>query len=182
MTTTPLEPRVSTPRADARPTPASQPPARELSGRWPQWAPVPLRLILGFGFLYHGAPKIFTAAGHEQFTGMLSGIGVPLPNLMAWVVGLVETVGGLCFLLGAFVALFATLNIISMLVAMVAVHLPNGFNFMNVTGMTDAGPEFGMPGYEVNLLYIAALAALLLGGAGAASLDDRVRRAVASRS
>jgi putative oxidoreductase len=53
---------------------------------------------------------------------------------------------------------------------------------MNVTGMTDAGPEFGMPGYEVNLLYIAALAALLLGGAGAASLDDRVRRAVASRS
>ena len=33
---------------------------------------------------------------------------------------------------------------------------------MHITGMTDAGPVFGMPGYEVNLLYIAGLLALFL--------------------
>ena len=185
MTTTPLERTATKPRdpstraAGVRP---ADPPARGVGAPWPRWAPVPLRLMLGVGFLYHGAPKLFSAAGHEQFVGMLSGIGVPLPSVMAWVVGLVETVGGLCFLIGAFVALFAALNIVNMLVAMLTVHLPHGFNFMNITGSTEAGPQFGMPGYEVNLLYIAALAALMLGGAGAASLDERVRRATVRRS
>ena len=39
-------------------------------------APIPLRLILGFGFLYHGVPKLSTE-GHVSFQGMLQGIGVP---------------------------------------------------------------------------------------------------------
>jgi hypothetical protein len=43
----------------------------------------------------------------------------------------------------------------------------------------EQGPPFGMAGVEVNLLYIAALAALILGGAGAASFDGQVRRALA---
>ncbi|MBA3887293.1 MAG: DoxX family protein, partial [Acidobacteria bacterium] len=57
------------------------------------------------------------------------------------------------------------------LVAMVVGHLPHGFNFMNITGMGPQGPKFGMPGYEVNLLYIAGLLALILGGAGLYSVD-----------
>ena len=142
---------------------------------WPDWAPLPLRLILGFGLMYHGFPKLFSSEGHAGFVGMLQGIGVPAPDLMAYVVGAVEFFGGLMIFVGAFVAVAAVLNIVNMLVAMFTVHLPNGFNFIHITGMTESGPTFGMPGYEVNLLYIAGLAALLLGGAGAASVDRAMR-------
>lgn len=41
--------------------------------------------------------------------------------------------------------------------------------------MSDAGPQFGMPGYEVPLLYIAGLATLGLFGPGAFSFDERAR-------
>ncbi len=145
-----------------------------------KWAPLPLRLILGFGFLYHGYPKLFSGQGHDGFVGMLQGLGIPLPGVMAWVVGLVEVLGGLALILGAFVTLAALLNIVNMLVALFTVHLGNGFNFIHITGMSDDGPIFGMPGYEVNLLYIAGLLALLLGGAGALSVDGARKRSLSN--
>ncbi len=54
---------------------------------------------------------------------------------------------------------------------LVRTNLPHGFNFINITGMDKQGPVFGMPGAEVNLLYIAGLLPLVIGGAGAWSLD-----------
>lgn len=143
-----------------------------MTAAWSKWAPMPLRLMLGFGFLYHGAPKVFTAQGHDMFVGMLQGIGVPAAGLMAWVVGIVEVAGGLALIVGVFTAVASALLIVNMLVAMFKVHLPNGFNFLNITGMTEAGPQFGMPGAEVNLLYIAGLLALLLRGATHLSVDE----------
>ncbi len=140
---------------------------RSSSGMWP----LPLRLMLGIGFLYHGLPKLLSAEGHQGFAGMLKGIGVPAAELMAWVTGLTEVAGALALLAGAFVPIAAALLIVVMLVAALTVHLPNGFNFIHLTGMGDAGPVFGMPGVEVNLLYIAALLALAFGGAGAWSVD-----------
>ncbi len=134
------------------------------------YAALPLRLILGFGMVYHGWPKL--GSGNEGFAGMLAGMGVPAPGFMAYFVGLVELVGGLALIAGAFVALVSIPLIINMLVAMFMVHLPNGFNFMNITGMGPEGPTFGMPGYEVNLLYIAGFLALMFMGAGALSVDD----------
>ena len=138
--------------------------------KWSSYAPLPLRLILGFGFLFHGVFKF--GSGHDGFVGMLTGIGVPAPGLMAYVVGLVETLGGLALIVGAFVALVSLPLIINMLVAIFTVHLPAGFNFMNLTGMGPDGPQFGMPGYEVPLLYAAGLATLALMGAGALSVDE----------
>jgi putative oxidoreductase len=140
---------------------------------WNQWAPLPLRLILGFGFIYHGFPKLSSIAGHQQFAGMLQGMGIPSPNVMAWLVATLEVVGGLALILGVLVTFMSALLTINMLVALWTVHLPHGFSFLNITGMTESGPTFGMPGYEVNLLYIAGLLALILGGAGAYSLDRR---------
>ena len=52
------------------------------------------------------------------------------------------------------------------------------FNFIHITGVTDQGPTFGMPGYEVNLLYISILLALALGGPGAMSFDAKRRSGV----
>ena len=129
-----------------------------------KWAPIPLRLILGLGFVYHGFPKLFSAEGHEMFLGMLQDIGVPAAGLMSWIVGAVEVVGGIALIAGAFASIAAALLIVNMLVAILTVHLPIGFNFMNITGMTDSGPQFGMPGYETPLLYVAGLLALLLTG------------------
>ncbi len=91
---------------------------------------------------------------------------------MAWVVGLVEFCGGLMLIAGAFVMIVTVLQGLVMLVALFTVHLPNGFNFMHIVGMTDQGPQFGMPGYEVNLLYLARLAALFLFGPSPLSVDE----------
>ncbi len=141
-----------------------------------RYSSLPLRLVLGIGFVYHGYPKLFTSSGREMFVGMLNQIGVPLSGLMSWIVAVVEFFGGLALIVGALLPVVALLGIINMLVAMFAVHLPHGFNFMNITGMTDQGPQFGMPGYEVNLLYIAGFAALLLGGSGRLSVDHRMKK------
>ena len=139
-------------------------------------APLFPRFILGFGFVYHGSPKLFLPGEREAFVGMLGTIGVPQPGLMAWAVGALEFVGGLALIAGAFVVIFGSLLTINMLVAMFTVHLPQGFNFMHITGMTETGPTFGMPGYEVPLLYIAGLLVLILGGAGTFSVDRRRSR------
>ena len=138
---------------------------------WSQWAPLPLRLVLGTGLMVHGFPKVFSGEGRAQFVGMLQGLGIPLPGLNAWLVGFIEFFGGLAILIGAFTAVAAGLNVLVQLVALFTVHLGNGFSFMNVTGMGESGPTFGMPGWEVNFLYIGALVALILGGAGALSAD-----------
>lgn len=135
-----------------------------------KFAALPLRLILGFGFLYHGVPKF--GAAHEMTTGMFQMVGIPAPATMVYVTGLIETLGGLALILGAFVTLASIPLMITMLVALFTVHLPNGFSFIHVTGMNPQGmPVFGMPGYEVNLLYIAGLLSLALMGAGAMSVD-----------
>ncbi len=134
-------------------------------------APLSLRIILGFGFVFHGYGKLFSGQGHDGFVGMLTNIGVPAPALNAWLVGAVEFFGGLALIAGAAVTVVGALQIVIMLVATFTVGLPAGFNFMNVVGMTEAGPQFGPPGYEVNLLYIAGLVSLIVGGAGAYSVD-----------
>ena len=42
---------------------------------------------------------------------------------------------------------------------------------IKLEAITPAGPHFGQPGYETNLLYLAGLAALVLGGPGPFALD-----------
>jgi putative oxidoreductase len=135
------------------------------------YAGLSLRLILGFGFAFHGFPKLFSSAGHAMFAGMLQNIGVPAAGLMSWVVGIVEFFGGLALIAGAFVAIVSLLGLVNMLVALFTVHISSGFSFMNVTGMGPNGPTFGMPGMEIPLLYIAGFLAIFLGGAGALSVD-----------
>jgi putative oxidoreductase len=134
---------------------------------------IPLRLLLGVAFLVHGLPKL--GAGHAGFAAALERLHVPAPGLLSWVSALVEVLGGVALLLGALVAVAALLLTVDMLVAMFLVHLPHGFSFLNITGMTSQGPQFGMPGAEVNLLYIAGLLALFIGGTGPLSFDERVR-------
>ena len=61
------------------------------------------------------------------------------------------------------------------------VQLRYGFSSVNTVGLTPSGPLFGPPGYEINLLYIAALIALIMAGPGALSFDAwRARRRIAA--
>jgi putative oxidoreductase len=64
--------------------------------------------------------------------------------------------------------------IIVLLVAVVTVHLPNGFSSIKLVAYDASGAHFGQPGYETDLLYLASLVALCLGGAGPWSLDQRL--------
>jgi putative oxidoreductase len=139
-----------------------------------RWAAIPLRLIVGYGFMQHGYAKI--VHGPENFVGILHAIGIPAPALMAWATILVELVGGLAVLAGAFVPLVAVPMAAVLLVATLTVHLPNGFSSIKLLAVTAAGARFGQPGYETDLLYLACLAALVLGGSGPLAIDDVIRK------
>jgi putative oxidoreductase len=90
---------------------------------------------------------------------------------MAWVTIVCELLGGLAVLLGAWIALVSVPLTAILLVAAITVHLPYGFSSIKLREVTSAGPQFGPPGYETDLLYIAALATLVMGGAGPLALD-----------
>jgi putative oxidoreductase len=134
-----------------------------------RWATVPLRLIIGYGLMAHGWAK--WSRGPGEFARLLQHVHVPLPQVSAWADTLLELFGGLAVFAGAFVALVSLPLVVSMLVAMLTVQLRYGFSSVNTIGLTDAGPVFGPPGYEINLLYIAGLLVFVLGGAGPLSVD-----------
>ena len=141
-----------------------------------RWAPIPLRLIVGYGFMEHGVAKLLK--GPENFAAILHAIGVPAPHLMAWLSILTELLGGLAVLLGAFVPLVSLPMAGLLLVAIVSVHLPYGFSSIKLLSFADGRAQFGPPGYEVSLLYLACLAALVLGGSGPMAIGDYFRKKV----
>ena len=133
------------------------------------WAPIPLRLIVGYGFMEHAFAKL--SRGPEAFTAILHTMGVPAPHLMAWLTILTELIGGLAVLLGAFVPLVSLPMAAVLFVAMLTVHLPYGFSSIKLLSVTSGRAQFGPPGYELDLLYIACLAALVFGGSGPLAVD-----------
>ena len=139
-----------------------------------RWAPIALRLIVGLGFMQHGLAKL--EKGPDAFAAILHALSVPAPHLMAWLTILIEIFGGLAVLLGAFVALASVPMAAVLLVAMFTVHLRYGFSSIKLIAVTAAGAKFGPPGYECDLLYLACLAALVLGGTGPLSIDGFIGR------
>ncbi len=79
-----------------------------------------LRLALGAIFIYHGWLKLNDIEGT---IGFFSGVGIPLPEIFAYVVGAVELFGGAALVLGFFTSVAADLLAINMLVAILVVHL-----------------------------------------------------------
>ena len=135
-----------------------------------QCGPLLLRLIVGYGFMVHGYAKL--TRGPETFAVLLHTLGVPLPLLFAWLTTLVELLGGLAILLGAFVPVVSLPMAVVLLTALFTIHLPYGFFSVKLVEVTGNGVRFGPVGYEVILLYLASLGALVLGGAGPLSVDQ----------
>lgn len=164
------------------------PPAMSSSGfqalisRWnlARWAPIPLRLIVGYGFFAHGVAKL--EKGPELFVAILHAIGTPAPHFLAWLTIFVELFGGLAVLLGAFVPWVSAPMVAVLVVAIFTVHLPFGFTSIKLMAVTADGPKFGPPGYETDLLYLACLATLLLAGSGPLSVDNWIATRLGKKS
>ncbi len=58
-----------------------------------------------------------------------------------------------------------------LLVAIFTVHLPYGFSSIKLQAVTTAGAQFRPPGFETDLLYLACLAAFVLGGSGPLAIE-----------
>jgi putative oxidoreductase len=140
-----------------------------------RWSLFPLRFVVGAGFLLHGFAK--WNRGPEKFGVLLHQIGVPFPAAAAWMVTLLEIVGGLAILAGAFLVIACVPLIVTMVVAMFTVHWRYGFSAVNTIGLSPGGPILGPPGYEISLLYIGALVALCMARPSAMSVDGWRARA-----
>jgi len=143
------------------------------------FAPLLLRAAVGWGLVMHGYAKL--ARGPDTFAVVLHTLGVPLPHLFAWLTTLVELVGGVAVLAGAFVPLVSVPLAVVLLTAMLTVHRPYGFFSVKLVAVTSSGTTFGPVGYEIILLYLAGLGALAIGGAGPLSVDRwraRTRRII----
>lgn len=108
-----------------------------------------LRVVLGVAFIAHGYSK-FAVNGIDGVAGFFMSIGIPAALLMAWIVSLVELLGGIALLLGVGTRLAAFLLSIVMIVAIFTAKPPSGF----------------LGGYELDVVILGGLVALLLGGAG----------------
>jgi putative oxidoreductase len=139
---------------------------REVAARC---AMLPLRLVVGYGFLAHGLAK--WSKGPAAFASILHAVGVPAPQLMAWTTILVEIFGGAAILLGAFIALVSVPAIVLLAVAVFTVHLPYGFSSIKIVSFIGGRAQFGPPGYECDLLYIVAILMLALSAPSPWSID-----------
>jgi putative oxidoreductase len=141
-----------------------------LASHFARWSPLPLRLIVGYGFMAHGYAKIVKHP--ENFVAILHALNVPAPHFMAWATIAIELLGGFAIFVGACVPLVSVPMIAVLVVATLTVHLQFGFTSIKLISVTAAGPQFGPPGYETDLLYFACLVALVFGGAGPLAVDN----------
>jgi len=125
------------------------------------WGITVLRVVVGVVFLAHGWQKLFEL-GFHGVAGFFGGAGIPLPFVSAVIVTLVEFAGGIALILGLLTRWAAALNGFDMIVAILVVHLKNGF--------------MKPGGYEHPLIMLAACVALLMVGPGAASVDGALAK------
>jgi putative oxidoreductase len=154
-------------------------PRGDTPGKFAPYAAIPLRLIVGYGLMEHGVAKLLR--GPEVFVTILHAVGVPLPQLMAWLTIATEILSGIAILIGAFASLVSIPAIILLAVAVFTVHLPNGFSSIKLLSVSNGRAQFGPPGYECDLLYIACIVALVLIGPSPWSVDRYLSRAISSR-
>jgi putative oxidoreductase len=147
---------------------------RNVRAKCAPYATIPLRLIVGYGLVAHGLAKWHS--GPEAFAAILQAIGVPTPQVMAWFTIATEILSGIAILIGGFVSLVSIPSIILLAVAILTVHLPYGFSSIKLLGFDNGKAQFGPPGYECDLLYIASLVVLLLMGPTPWSVDNYRRR------
>ena len=123
-----------------------------------------LRIFLGFAFMMHGSQKLlgaFGGGGVSGVAGMLGKLGIEPSLIWAWVVSITEFVGGVCLFFGFLTRFWAAGLVIDMAVAIVKVHLVNGF-------------FVGKNGVELPLTFGVIALVILLTGPGSMSMDRAI--------
>ncbi|HYE23433.1 MAG TPA: DoxX family protein [Candidatus Paceibacterota bacterium] len=130
------------------------------SKKFADLAPLLLRVVVGAIFLVHGWEKF--VGGVPGIEAFLAGMNFPVPGLLAVLLIAAEIGGGILLILGAFTHWVAKVLAFVALVALVAVHLPNGFT--------------GPGGYEFILLILVSCISIVITGPGKISVDARMKR------
>lgn len=113
-----------------------------------KWNLIPLRFALGLMFFAAGLPKLISLiGGGSQIPQFFSGLGIPLAGFFAWVVAIVETLGGIMLILGV----MTWWTGLALGIVMVVATLLTSINPMNWGSLTK------------HLVYIAGLVALMFG-------------------
>lgn len=139
-----------------------------MNGRWiaASTGLLILRIVFGVTFFAHGSQKLFAWFGGPGISGFADFLGQAnldfgIPVVMAYVVGIVEFVGGILIFFGLFTRISAFFLAVNMAVAIVGVHWTYGF-FLN--------PQ-GVDGVEYALIMLAIALCLLFSGGGKYALD-----------
>ncbi|HEX2732210.1 MAG TPA: DoxX family protein [Polyangiaceae bacterium] len=138
------------------------------------WCAIPLRAILGVGCWIHGYAKLTRGPAH--FIDVLHALHLPFADALGWATVLTELSAGVLILCGALIPAASLAMILVLLTALVSVHLPYGFSAIRLLSYDTTGAHFGPVGYEVDLLYVAGLVALSIGGPGPLSVDGWLRQ------
>src|SRR5262249_10500065 len=144
------------------------------------WAALPLRLAISYGFVAHGWAKL--SRGPDTFGVVLGTLGVPVPDVAAWLTTIVELCGGAGVIAGVYLPLVRIPLAIVLLTALVTVHAQYGYFSVKFAEVTAEGIKFGTVGYEIITVYLAGLIALALGGPGRLSLQSRLDGRTASKT
>ena len=121
-----------------------------------------LRFVLGAVFVAHGYNHWFEM-GMAETGRQFAALGVPQPQLSAYLTGTVELIGGAFLAVGLLTTITASLLALLVLAAGYFVHLDNGF-------FIEAG------GLEYTLVLAAALFIITVFGTGRVSLDGVLTR------
>jgi putative oxidoreductase len=113
-----------------------------------------LRLGVGLIFVVAGWGKL---TGIEGVQGFFGNLGIPMAGIMAWVVAIVEFVGGLMVLFGARIRIPSLLLVIIMVVALLTTKLDGEFSAARLDMM----------------LLLTSLSLVIL-GAGKYSIDSMI--------
>jgi putative oxidoreductase len=133
---------------------------------YPSWSHLVVRVVLGIVFFAHGAQKMFGWFGGHGLSATIGGFRqMNIPPAATALAAVVECFGGLALIVGFLTRPVALGLIVVMLVAIAKVHGKHGF-FLNFAMTPGKGH-----GYEFNLVLIAMALSLLIGGAGALSID-----------
>lgn len=113
------------------------------------------RIVVAYGF-YEPAMQKWSDIG--AVAGWFESMSIPFPSLNAYIVASTEFLGVVLLTLGLFTRLISVPLMVIMVVAIVTVHLGNGFSA-------------GNNGFEIPLYYLLFLALFASHGAGKLSLD-----------